>query len=446
MHVRDREYRFRDKEARILEQEEICLPHPPLNLFATTAFKVGVVDLRWTSPSHLPPNTKFNVLGINLYRSFDSEFGPFTRLNTTPLGANYWCDKTRVVLALQENATNSFVYKGPTSGPDGRYVLCTKNKPIIIYPSPGTANCTNLNVQVTINGVNAFVQSIDADRGLVELSTLPTFNVTSQQKTPPVLPTSDSDVVLVTYKYEENKVKTDLAQRVFYRATTVAYDDDAGVLLETPLEYAAKTNIQEVEKLDWIWREAVRRNRWVLNQGGERVKIFIRKVVGRTCGCISPEHKQASMDCEVCYGGGVIGGYEGPYDIIIAPDDGKKALMQSTRGRSLQHSYDTWTGPVPLLSQRDFIAKQNGDRYGIGPVRMPSNRGMQLQQFFTVSHLDEQDIRYEVDNGRNYMEIPQDRYIIPGGGGAVPMIAEKQNTPDEREIRGSTITYVNVTY
>jgi len=435
----------RDRDPHILEQDEICLPHPPLNFSATSGFEKGVIDLWWSSPSELSANTKFNIIGVNIYRSFDSEYGPYFRLNTVPMGSNFWRDKTRTILSLQEEAT--FISKGPASGPDGRYIICTKKTPLVIYPSPGAANCTNLNVQVTINGIPAFVQSIDAARGHVELRTLPYFDVASQQKIPAVLPTSDDDVVLVTYRYLDNEVRTNLAQRIFYRATTVVYDDDAAALIETPLEKAAQTNNQEVEKLDWIWREAVRRNKWVLYQGGERVKIFIRRMVGHQCGCYSDEHKQSRSDCEVCWGTKIIGGYDGPYDGIIAPDDGDKAITQSNRGRGLIHSYDTWTGPSPLLSQRDFIVKLNGDRYGTGPVRMPSNRGMQLQQFFSVSHMDETDIRYKLTiPDTNYMSAPQTRYLVAGHGDATPMVSEKESIPNERELRKHTVTGENITY
>ena len=76
-----------------------------------------------------------------------------------------------------------------------------------------------------------------------------------------------------------------------------------------------------IEKLDYIWREAVRRNRWILDQGGERIKIFIRKAVGISCGCSSDTHRHPSATCEVCFGTGIIDGYDGPFDSIIAPDD-----------------------------------------------------------------------------------------------------------------------------
>ena len=258
------------------------------------------------------------------------------------------------------------------------------------------------------------------------------------------MPTSPSDVVLATYRYLSNHVKTDLGQRIFYRITSVAHDSISGHLIETPLDRATTGNNQKTEQLDWIWREAIRRNRFLLTQGGERVKLFIRKVVGQHCGCDSSLYGQPSADCTVCYNTGVIGGYSGSYDILIAPDDAEKAITQSNRGRTLAHDFDSWTGPTPLLCQRDFIVKLNGDRYAVGPVRMPTVRGMQLQQFFSLSHLDEQDIRYKVPVlNTEVLVSPQTRYLIPGQGKETPMITDRQSIPAERQIRGFSPTFEN---
>lgn len=440
----------RDRAPTILEQRDPTLPLPPLNVIAASGLEKGVIDVRWTSPAQIQANTCFNLLGVNVYRSFDSEFGPYFRLNTTPVGSTQWRDRTSMVLAMQEDVSNSFTARGTATDPAGRYMFRVRNNPIVIYPSPGSANCTNLNVQVTVNGVPAFVECIFAESGTVELRTTPTFDVITQKQFPPVLPLNDSDVVLATYRYEENKVRTDLAQRVFYRVTSVAIDE-SGRLVETPLANATQGNRDEVEKLDYIWTEAIRRNLWIQFQGGERVKLFIRKAVGLKCGCGSSLHKQPSSDCIACFGTGILGGYEGPFDAIIAPDDSAKKIAQTNRGRFLEHSYDTWMGPRPLVSQRDFIVKLNGDRYGIGPVRMPSNRGMQLQQMFPITHLDEKDIRYSVPLFEtSIMESPQTRYLRPDGkwgrGNATPMMTEKHTITDERELRGSTVTWENIEY
>jgi len=415
-------------------------PLPPLNVTCSVGFENNTVDIWWSNPAEISSNTKFNIIGTNIYRSFDSEFGPFFRLNASPIQVNFYRDNTRISVILQEDISNSYSCFG-TSDPSGRYIFRTANKPVVIQPSLGT-ECANLNVFVTVDGLNARVKSIVSTSGEVELDTDKYFDVANQTYTDPVLPLVGS-VSLVSYRYLKEGLKTNLYQRIFYRITTVAVDSN-GSFIETPLKVASSTNTREVEKLDWIWREAVRRNKFILQQGGERSKVFIRKHIGERCGCYSVENKQPASDCLLCYATGFIGGYDGPYDVVLSPDDSEVNITQSNRGRSMVHSYETWTGPQPLLSQRDFIIKLNGDRYGIGPVRMPSNRGMQLQQHFSISHLDEGDIRYKVPVlDVSTLVVPETRYIIEGEGKATPMTTERQVIPDEREFRGRTVVYEN---
>lgn len=431
-----------DREPEILEQQYPVFPLPPLNV-ASVSFDPEVVDVVWTPPSELQANSKFNLVGVNVYRSFDSEFGPFFRLNTVPLGGLQYRDATRIVLSLQEDVSAMFTTRGAPTDVAIQYAFRTKKKPIVIHPSPGSANRTNLNVQVTVNGVDAYVERIYADQGEVVLRHLPTFDLVTKVQTPPVLPTSPTDIVLATYRYVKEAVQTRLSQRIFYRVTTVAYDQQSGALVETPLDRAAKTNNFEVEKIDHMWAEAVRRNLWILFQGGERVKLFIRKAVGPQCGCNSTYYKQPDSNCLVCYGTGIIGGYDGPFNIIIAPDDAEKKNSQTNRGRTMEHSYETWTGPRPLLSQKDFVVKLNGDRYGIGPVRMPTNRGMQLQQMFSISSFDEADIRFKVAvPNLSFMESPDG---FPPGRRDV-LVTDRQGIADERELRGNTTTWSNIMY
>lgn len=466
-----------DRSVHILEQTLSAYPLPPLNFMSFSAFEKWTTDLRWTSPTDLQANANFDVVGVNIYRSYDSEYGPFYRLNLLPIGTNFYRDKILTKVALQEDASNSYVSTGGTD-PDGEWVIKVKNTPIVVTQT-GTANCTNLNVIVTINGVQAHVESINTLTGEIRLRKTPTFDVASQTVKPAVLPSSPNlsgtcdpfvpreyrpsgavgsggagpgssgvprDVTLVTYRYlSQDEIPTGLDQRIFWRATTVARDPRTGDLIETPLDKAAVCNSRQTEQLDYIWREAVRRNKWLLYQGGERVKVFIRKYVGPRCGCYSITNKQPASDCTVCYATGIVGGYEGPFDIIISPDDGERAVGQNNRGRTVAHPYDTWTGPSPLLSQRDFFVKLNGDRYGISAVRTPTNRGMQLQQFFSVSKLDANDIRMAVPVlDTTVLVAPQTRYIVPNKGNATPMMTDRETIPDEREIRGNTVVFENM--
>lgn len=430
---------------RPIDEREITVaayPLPPLNVNCQSPYIPHTCDIRWSSPSELSTNSKFQILGVNIYRSFDSEFGPFVRLNVYPIGTNFYRDRSQLTVAFQEDVSGRFFQRG-LEGPDYGWAFRTQNAPLVIDGPLGEADCLSLNVQVLVDCEPAVVDRVVASTGEVSLSISPGFDVTAQVQTPAVLPKPGS-VVLATYRYLRNDLKTDLDRKIFYRLTTVAYDVHAGNLIETPLDQTTGSHNKHVEQLDWVWKEAIRRNRFILVQGGERVKAFIRKTQGAKCQCYNIANRQPSSMCLVCFGTGIIGGYEGPYDMMVAPDDGPRNIQQSNRGRTFSHVYESWTGPSPLLSQRDFLVKLNGDRYAIGPVRMPSNRGMLLQQFFPVSHIDEQDVRYMVPVlDTTQLRFPQTRWQVPGEGRSTPMITERSTIPDDREFRGNTVAYEN---
>ena len=465
----------RDRQPTQLEWSKTPWPVSPLNLTMTSGFRPGSIDLVWNDPRDLPLNTNFTILGVNLYRSFDSEFGPYQRVTDLLVGARYWQDRTDNEV-VTEDVTSQFVLFGACAavGDKGpRYVFKTQHFPIVkagsqqVPADTGDARSLTFDnpsrtprsyeqipttdVQVMIDGKLAQVLNVWGATGEVEIDPFTYTNVEKQSWDPSVVPSPQS-VVTCTYRYTRQLVKTDLAQRIYYRVTTVGIPAgmDLSVaqpqdMVETPLEYATATNNFEIEKLDWIWREAVQRNRWILEQGGERVRVFLRKNVGIPCPCIGDAyHKQPRNDDALCYGTGIVHGYDGPYEIIIAPLDAEVKISQTDKGRTVSHTGETWTGPSPLLSQRDFIVKLNGDRYSIGPVRVPSNRGNILQQHFTIGHLDEKDIRYQVP-----MVRPQTADEFKPFGPEHEAEAEITNNPSipvERQLRGRTPAWANITY
>jgi hypothetical protein len=452
----------RDRNPHMSEIEEAPWPAPPLNLFLTSGYQPGVFDLVWDDPAGLALNARFVICGINLYRSFDSEFGPYNRITHLPVGATFWRDQTDNVVVVDEIVTDDqWVLRGhcSASGTDApKYVFKTQHKPIVKAESQKVPTTSPGDVIIQIDGVRARVLRVNGEAGEVEIDPYRYANVSTQNYDEAIVPTEESTVT-VGYRYTRDLVRTDLSQRVFYRATTVGLPIDfpvdkpqgsciAGSLRETPLARAAFTSSFEIEKIDYIWREAVRRNQWILFQGGERVKLFIRKRMGPPCPCVQhvASSNQPTNDCPNCFGTGIMGGYEGPYDTIIAPDDAERRTAQRDLGRTVEHVYEVWTGPSPLLSQRDFLVKINGERYSVGAVRMPTNRGMVLQQHFQIGHLDEKDIRYSVpmDNSHLYTVDRVSPVIPPGTEPA--QITDKPNIPNEREIRGRNVVWEGIVY
>jgi hypothetical protein len=421
----------------------------------TSGYERGVIDLTWDDPTVLAVNSRFNILGVNLYRSPDSEYGPFERVTDLLVGARYWRDRTENEL-VHENVTGQFELFGVCSavgdrGP--RYVFKTRNFPIVKEGSQQIPADTGDDIRVFIDGQEAKVLNVWGNTGEVEIDPFTYVNVEKQAWDPSVVPQPQSTVIC-TYRYTRQLIRTDLGQRMHYRATCVGIPIDKDLslcqpqdLVETPIEHATATSTMEIEKLDYMWREAVRRNRWILEQGGERVKVFLRKNVGLPCPCIPDGyHKQPINDDPTCFGTGIVGGYDGPYDCIISPADADYKINQTEYGRTVEQTYEVFTGPSPLLSMRDFLVKLNGDRYSLGGVRMPSNRGNVMQQHFTINHIDEKDIRCRVPvtNPVKFVAIQ----LKPTGPEleAESRVTNKPDVPVEQQLRGRTPVWENIEY
>jgi len=420
-----------------------------------------------------PSNLEWTVLGVNIYRSDTGERGPYFRVNKFPVGTGFFRDCTDNVLVQEELVDWNTGWSSRGDAANNRlWRICTRRRPIVKSEGQAIPASSPSDVTVSIDGVVVQVDRVWGSDGFIDLINTPTYDPSTETTIPPVLPNVDgSSVVLVTYHRQGNLVKTDLETKakIHYRVTTVAVDPNnitPSGLVETPLGYAEPVSPVQREKLDYMWREAIRRNRWILEQGGERVKLFIRRVTGTKCPCQWDATqfefaKQPLNNCEQCFGTGFLGGYEGPIDLIIAPDDAERAVRQTPIGRRLEHTYEVWTGPTPLLSQRDFIVKQNGERYSVGPTRRTQVRGVVLQQSFQIGFLDECDIRYKVPlYGLEQLAWPQTRYTRPEEAPCedsepfpvgfdyqgAPMASETASVPDGREQRGRTPVWQNITY
>jgi len=440
-------------------------PTPPANCMVTSPYEVGVYDLRWDDPSTLTANSVWNVVGVNVYRSDASDRGPFRRLNEYPVGGGFYRDATDNALVRREVVAwdEGWSSRGESAN-SGRWKLKTR-WPMVKQDGQAIPADSPTDVMVEVDGVVAEIHEVLGTTGEVILVNTPIYDEALQKNRPPVVPTGPDSKVTVTYYRSANLTPgVALERKVFYRITTVAATDDG--LVETELEQCPPITPTAVEELDYIWREAIRRNQWILQQGGERVKLFVRKQSGVSCDCGLDPHTreftgQPSNRCERCFGTGWLGGYEGPYEIIVAPDDSERRVAQTPTGRRVEHTYEVFMGPSPMVTMRDFIVKQTNERYSVGAVRRPTNRGNILQQHFNIGLLDEGDIRYRIPmDGTEALVWPETRYshsaVAPAAGqhphdpphpvgpdATTPMGTEKGDHADENEKRGRTPVWSN---
>ena len=419
-------------------------------------------------------NSEWQILGVNVYRSDTGERGPYFRVNRIPVMTNFFRDTTDIVEVAGELIPwdTGWVFRGSAPNQKDVWRLQTRNRPMVKKTGNAVAADSPFDVEVHIDGARTPVAAVFGPNGQITLDTTPVWDPSTESWVEFIAPTATS-VVTVRYHWKRGETLVnvlDQRSKVFYRLTTVAIDttgESPTGLVETPLGYTEPISPLNSEKFDYIWREAVRRNRWILEQGGERVKLFLRRVTGVKCDCVWDERleeysQQPSNSCLECYGTGFVGGYEGPIDIIVAPDDADRRVTQTANGRRLEHQYEVWIGPSPMLSQRDFIVKQNGERYAVGPVRRTQVRGLILQQAFAIGYLDMGDIRYRVPMGAlerlpwpetRYSnpedapcESPQDPYPVGFDYQTTPMMSEAAKIPDGREQRGRTPVWQNIMY
>ena len=149
-----------------------------------------------------------------------------------------------------------------------------------------------------------------------------------------------------------------------------------------------------------------------------------------------------------CLGTNIVGGYEGPYDVIIAPPEAEKMIELADMGLHMRYDWATWLGPYPLLNPRDVIIRQNNERYVVGPVTPQGSRGAIYQQHFSMSYIDQGDIRYSIPITGGESEVPAayDPYREEAPTEASPAVNNKPEIPAERIIRGKTVTFENISY
>jgi hypothetical protein len=427
----------------------LTAPFAPRNLMVTSPYKIGFTDVRWDNPKLIPQNSGLNILGVNVYRSLDNPYNPYEKLNSTPVEVLFYRDQTQEI-TVTEDATPTLRY---LNEPDKRWLIYAQRKPIIQPGTNGSIVSDRIeDVRVEIDDGNGdFVVvpafSVTGRVGEITLISGPTYNYTVNQVIPARLPWPPNGRVRLTYTYLGNQVLSHLNQRIYYKVTTVAVDpSDASKRIETPLDEVEWRSTFDIEEIDYIWREAIKRNNWLLEQAGERVKVFTRKGMGEICPNYEYSHGQGHQDCQICLGVFFVGGYSGPFDILIAPPEAEKSIELLDMGLHIRYSFETWTGPFPILNERDVVVRQNNERFIIGPVNYQGSRGAIYQQHFTIERLDEKDIRYKIGIAGGETSVPEstDLYREQLKSPASPVIPKKPTIPEERLIKGRTVTFENI--
>jgi len=424
-------------------------PLPPNNIFVTTPYITGVLDIRWDNPLDITQNSQFEILGVNIYKSEDSEDGPFFKVNTNPVQSLYYRDETTDRLIADEDALPT-LQRGTNA--KAEWIVKAKNIPIV---KPDTqAEFANTSEDVTIkidngdgNLVIVPVKKVNGQTGEIYLITDTIYNPITKKLEAPRLPIEANSRIYISYWNNTKLLRTNLIPRYFYKVTAIG-KDSSGKMLETPLDNVMAANVYQIEKPHYIWKGVIAKNRYLLEQFGERCKLFIRKENGVRCKNYVDTHKQAHNTCLICYGTGFEGGYEGPIDVVIAPPEAEKHIDLTDTGLRLSFTFESWTGPSPLLRTRDFVVRQNGERMTIGSVTPQGPKGSVFQQHFMLNYRDSKDVIYQVPIEGGQLEVPTSddtRQGQPTTEASPTIPANKKNSRAEED-KGRTIDYENINW
>lgn len=351
----------------------------------------GSRDLFWVE------STEKDLVGYNIYRAYDSPTN-WTKLNLTPHPGHFYRDQTAVEIVSHTVQPSDWV----SVGVDGQYVFKIPGAPIwsssIVKGHPTVAN-NPMDVQVTLDGVPTSVGRVDGQEGLVyfEVMTMTkggAINVKRAHRlTKNVTPTQ---TVVATYRKLNNYVDIYLSgqgsgTRTFYTVVPVTTN---GAETHFPGALGSEIkNTMEVDQMDYMFAEMVRRNAFLFEQCGEPASLLIRRTRGEKCGCLV-SNGEPRTGCGSCYETGIIGGYYGPYEMLFIDPDTAATRTLDEGGVKVERQSRSYLGPTPLVQAGDLIVRRNGERLEIADVVYKSPRGVLLQQDFDVSLLPPKDTRY----------------------------------------------------
>ena len=437
-------------------ERPLTKPFAPRNLDVTSPYLIGVLDIRWDNPATYFEHNGLQVLGVNVYRATDSPEALYTKINLSPVSSLYYRDQTTEVTITGEDEMGSIT---PGNNPRGEWVFRTKNFPIVIQGANGTPtnSVDDVILEVDTGDGNGYQRipayKVKGETGEVWLNTNRIYDPHTNRFVGPYLPNMLTGGVRCTYKYTSVVIASNINRKLYYKVTTVALDPSTGITLETPLNEVEAKSPYDMERVDYIWAEAIRRNRWVLEQGGERVKLFLRKWNGVLCSCYDSQtgySKRIGIDkgsCPICYGTSYVGGYEGPFDSIIAPPETEKSVNLMDVGLHVTYDWQTWTGPYPFLNDRDFVVRQNNDRFYVSHVNAQGGRGATFQQHFNLTHIDQTDTVYHMPITGGVLGTPDawNAYRGVKPSDAAPVIPDKPELAPGK-ITGRTVTFENIVY
>ena len=367
------------------------------NLLVLNSSYVGSHDLWWAEDGDAK-------VGYSVYRAFDHP-SRWVRLNAAPWAGHFYRDMSSLAQVTYDVQPQDFIEAGELGRwafriPDVPYATADAAR-AVVSDSPD-----DVSVTVSVSGDPAVdgmtfrpikVEGFDRTVYMQMDNTLPGGGAVSD-----LALVNDGDVSVAdwsavtlwraTYKKLVNFVDIYAAlNRTYY--TVVPVGADGRDRHEPGAPGSVVRNTQEVDDIDWVFQEMVRRNQYLFETTGEPAYLLFRKWRGEPCGCVYGS-QQPKTGCPVCFETGFVGGYIGPYDFLFVPPDSALSAELDEGGIKVTRQSRSYLTRTPIVQMGDLVVRRNGDRMVVSDVVYKMPRGVILQQDFTVSLLPPGDTRY----------------------------------------------------
>lgn len=375
---------------------------------------VGTRDLWW-------PDDDDAKGGYNVYRAFDAPEN-WCKLNAHPLPVHYYRDQTVLRMVTYDVQASDWVSQGTL----GQWIIRLPDIPYSsVVKGRAVVSNTTQDVAVYLDGVAyrpVRLNALDREVWLQIDNTLAEGGAVSDTPALPDLTTVQK--FQVQYFRLENFVDiwTTLV-RTFY--TVVPCDEQNRELHEPGCPGSEYVDSLQVDKMDYMQAEMVRRNGWLFEQVGEPAWLMRRKTRGKICGCTTTGTGEPRTACPSCFEIGIVGGYYGPYEMLYIDPDVAATRELDEGGTKVTREARSYLGPTPIVQDGDLIVRKNGERLIIRGVTQKQPRGVLLQQEFNADLLPFGDTRYLIP-------VVQDKYP--------PAIFDPEDTKGYLDIRTGIFT------
>lgn len=391
----------------------------------------GIRDLMWVSGSN-------DGIGYAVFRSTNRY--EWTRLTPYPIPGNRYRDEVRLDQKTHTVQGSDWVERGER----GHWIFKLPEAPVYGEIQMGRALLASMgaHAQVTINGKPALVARVDGFEGTVWLANAEALMSDMGREAKQTTLPSEQDTVEVTYKTLGNWVDPTPETRSFY---TVVPVQEGGGLAHTPGAPGSEViSTLEVDRMDYMQAEMVRRNAFLLEREGEPVYLMLRRSIGKHCQCASDTGPRTG--CPMCYETGWVGGYYGPVNFLYLDPDSAATIEVEEHGVKTSRQSQSWCGPTPMLQSGDMLIRRNGERLVVESVIYKAPRGILLQQNYTTELIRTGDTRYRVPLVTDLSQTYHPAFALDAVGEPVsnPLNDPTKTWENDRVPVGRTVIFGNI--